>query len=60
MSSLDCILNQGQFMVLEKAHSLHSGIYSMLLSVHMAQKDVTMRIANGSANCRITYTQLNL
>ena len=60
MSSLDCTLNQGVFMVLEKTHSLHSEIYSMLLSAHIAQKDVTMRISNGSANCKVVYTQLNL
>jgi hypothetical protein len=60
MSPLDCTRNQGQFMVLENSNPLRSEIYSMLLAAHMANKEVTMRIANGSSNCRVVYTQLRL
>lgn len=60
MSSLDCTLNQGLFIVLENGTARESEMYSILLASHMAEKEVTMRIVNGSSNCKLQYTQMNL
>lgn len=58
MSTLDCTLSQGSYIVLKKTNQLHSEIYSMLLSSVMAQRDIRVRILQGSADCELSYTML--
>lgn len=60
MSSLDCTLNQGSFMVLEPTNKSKSEIYSMLLAAMVSETPLVMRIVNGSSNCSLSYTQMNL
>lgn len=59
MTTLDCTLDQGQFMVLEDTNTRHEEIYAMLLSARIAQESVILRIVNGSSNCAIQYSMLS-
>ncbi len=60
MNALDCTLNQGKYIVLEDDHLRHSEIYSMLLTAIVANRQMVVRITNGSSNCKLSYTQLYL
>jgi len=56
--SLNCTLVQEKFVVLKPDSKLHSEIYSMLLAVTVAQKDVRVRILENSPECELLYTML--
>jgi len=56
--ALNCNLTQGKYIVLKETSKLHSEIYSMLLAVTIAQKNIRIRIVENSPDCELAYTML--
>ena len=59
-SSLNCSLDQGRFITLKETSKRHSEIYSMLLAATIAEKEIRLRIVDGSSDCELSYTMLQL
>jgi len=55
-----CTLFENTYLTLEKTHSLFDEIYSTLLAAQIADKRVFVRIANGSANCKVSYVTIDM
>jgi len=55
---LNCTLVSGQFMTLEITHSTFKEIYSTILTALATGKRLTVRIVEGSSNCRIAYVRM--
>ena len=59
MSQLNCNLKDNKYITLKPTNGMFKEIYSMLLAVQMAQKNVTMRIVENSPDCELIYTRTN-
>lgn len=56
--NLDCALVEDHFMVLKSDHPLFKEAYSTLLAALMSQKQLTVRIKNGSPICEVSYVRM--
>ena len=56
--NMDCSLAEGVYATLMSNHPLFKEIYSSLLSATAMDRQVHMRIKNGSSNCEVAYVRL--
>ena len=54
-STLGCTAPSGTLMTIINSHPGKNAIYSLLLTAKTTNKKVSIRTANGSANCQIEY-----
>lgn len=52
---VQCTLSENTYFVLKREHPNFKEIYSSLLSAHIAQKDVYLRVVQGSPDCEVHY-----
>lgn len=56
---VNCTLKEGHYLTLKNDHPLFSEIYSTLLAIKIAEKNVRIRIVEESNNCEISYIWLD-
>ncbi|MCW8090197.1 hypothetical protein [Alteromonas sp. ASW11-130] len=56
---VDCSLAGDRYLTLYQDHALFDEIYATLLAAKIADKEVQMRIINGSSGCHILYVVMD-
>jgi hypothetical protein len=58
MSTMNCTLYGGEYVILKAQHANRDEIYALLLAAHIANKDgVTVRIVENTPDCEIMYVK---
>ena len=56
-SALDCTSPGNVYMVLDASNPGQKAMYSLLLTKQTTNKPVSIRIVNGSGNCKVSYVK---
>ena len=58
-TAANCTPLAGVYLTLDPSDSNYNAVYSLLLAAQLADRLVTIRIVDGSANCKISYVVLD-
>ncbi len=58
-TAANCTPLAGVYLTLDPSDSNYNAVYSLLLAAQLADRPVSIRIVDGSSNCKISYVVLD-